>query len=539
MRLLKKLLPLLLCVALLVPLMPATFATDTADVGPEPETHHLRLWYDKPAADWESGALPIGNGNIGGMVFGKTDTEVVQLNEITLWAGGPNSSKDYTGGNTAGAYQYLPAIQQALLKGESADVSKLLGNDIGWNGYQNLGEMTFTFTGKAQTSAPAEYVRELDLDAGVARVFYKNQGVSFRREYFASFPGNVMAVHLTADVQDALGFTLKLTPDTSSDGYYNPSKTYAIKAEDHVISCLGEVKSSQMKFAVQVKVIARDADIKDNADGTITVTNGEDVLILLAAGTNYDISESKNIHTILDYQTADGDYLDNHDPDGLVAMSQVSSRIQTASAKTYAELLEIHQADYCALYNAASLQLGDEEYAAMTTDKLLYAYNHGQPNRYLENLLFQFGRYMLISSSRDSLPANLQGIWNNSNQAAWGADYHLNVNLQMNYWPAFVTNLAETAEPLATYLDSLRGPGNLTAREHFGVEDGWVATTVTTPLGMVSVGWGFNWDWTPRQRSVDLQQPLGLLPVHPGPRCPSADLPDPQGGRCLLGEVSD
>lgn len=465
----------------------------------------MKLWYDEPATGWADRALPIGNGHLGGMVFGKTDVERIQLNEITLWSGGPNCSPAFSGGNTKGAWKNLKNVQKKMLAGQPANCQSLCGNGIGWNGYQNLGLLLLDFTGAAKTSSPKNYRRELDLNDGVVRVSYENADVRFAREYFASYPGNVIVLRLTASRKDALAFRLRFNPDTSNDGYShktNPgvSKSFKTTAKNHVITCLGTQRTSKMKFAVQMKVLAPGADVVDNADGTITVSKAGAAVIIMTAETNYDIREMANIKEISDYHTPDGDFLDNSDPDGKRALSRAAARVEAASKKSYSDLLAIHKRDYRSLFKAAELDLGDSRYADMPTDELLYGYNHGKKNNYLENLLFQMGRYMLIGSSRDAvLPANLQGLWNNSNTPAWACDYHFNVNLQMNYWPAFVGNLASTADPLVTFLDALRPLGNLTAREHFGVKnpEAWVCTTSATPLGLVGVGWGFTWGWTP------------------------------------------
>ena len=466
----------------------------------------MKLWYNKPAGNWARYALPIGNGRLGGMVFGKTEVETIQLNEITLWSGGPNCSPGFTGGNKKGAWRYLKGIQENMLAGKPANCGLLCGNGIGWNGYQNLGKMTLDFRGKARTRKPKNYRRELDLNDGLVRVSYENGGVSFTREHFASFPGKVMVTRLAASENGALDFVLGLSPDVSPDGYRRPgregnaSKRFTTRVQDHVITCLGEQVTSRMKFAVQIKLLAPGAEIKDQGDGTISVSKAREAFVILSAETNYDIGEMANIREIADYHTPDGDFLDNGDPDGRGALGRVAERVQKASAKSYAELLGCHLGDYRELFRKAELDLGGAEYADQPTDQLLYGYNHGKKNAYLENLLFQMGRYMLIASSRDSvLPANLQGLWNNSNKPAWAGDYHFNVNLQMNYWPAFVCNIASTADPLVSFLDALRPLGNLTAREHFGIKnpEAWVCTTSATPLGFLGVGWQFVWGWTP------------------------------------------
>lgn len=468
----------------------------------------MKLWYEKPADEWKTQALPIGNGNLGGMIFGGTDRERIQLNEITLWAGGPKSSPEYNGGNAEGAFQHIEKVREALFAGDyekATEISKkLLGNQIGYNGYQDLGSLYIDFAGDAKTSSPMDYRRELDLSDGVQRVFYTNNGVKFQREYFCSSPDKLMAIHLTAEQKDKLEFRLSLELNTSDAGntpgnYPVPSKNFDIWVENDTIFCQGKESSSQMAFAVQMKVIAPEAVVIAE-DRSLHIKKAKEATILVAAKTNYDLREATNINGVEDFRTECGDYLANDDPNGEGAMRQVTTWIESGTMSGYAELRKRHQEDYKKLFDRVKIVLGsdDSKYTGIPTDKLLEKYKSGNINRYLETLLFQYGRYLLISSSRDAqLPANLQGLWNDSNQPAWMGDYHFDVNLEMNYWPAFVTNLAETAEPLVTYVDSLRKPGNVTAREVFGVQEGWLVNAQTNIFGLTGtnaakLAWGFQ-----------------------------------------------
>lgn len=455
----------------------------------------MKLWYTSPAESWEREALPIGNGNMGGMVFGGTETEQVQINEITLWAGGPNAGPDYNGGNKVGGRTYLPEIREKLFAGDYSGAmalsQNLLGNQIGYNGYQNLGSIYLDFRGQCRTDAPQDYRRELDMEGSVQHVRYTANGIRMGRDYFCSHPGNVMVMRLTAD--RGLSFRLRLEPDTTCANQGIPamgnypllSKSFTIAAERDAIICLGEETSSLMKFAVELKVVAPGAKITVCPDGqSLDVESGGEVMILMSAGTNFDLSEGKNIRKIADFHTADGDYLDNRDPDGSAVLRRVRDRVAAAAGKSYDELLAIHQADYRNLYSRSDIRLGDGQEEDCPTDELLRRYRNGRKSRYLESLVFHYGKYLLISSSRDSLPANLQGLWNNSNNPPWEGDYHLDINLQMNYWPAFVTNLAETADPLINLVDSLRGPGSITAREVYGVEQGWAVGVQDNVFGL-------------------------------------------------------
>ncbi|WP_314587814.1 glycosyl hydrolase family 95 catalytic domain-containing protein [Paenibacillus terrigena] len=460
----------------------------------------MKLWYQTPGNNWLYDGLPIGNGNLGAMILGRTETEKVQLNEITLWTGGPNTP-NYTGGNVKDAYKALPEVREALFAGKFDEAyersKKLLGTGKGLDGYQNLGDFSLDFTGNARTSTPTNYRRELDLNEGISRVSYENNGVQFTREYVASNPGNVMAVHLTSDKANEIGFKLRLTPDASANAYADVGKTYTTTARDGVISCQGTVAGSEMKFAVQMKVIAPNADITTNSDGTVTVANGEDVTLYMTAGTNYDQTESNLIQSIDSFKTVD--YLDDRDPNGDVAMHKAADRINTASKMSYSDFKTSHIEDYQRLFHKVSLNLGDLEDADRPTNELMRDYQSGKKeSRYIETLLFQFGRYLLISSSRNSLPANLQGVWNNSNKPMWSSDYHLNINMQMIYWPAFVTNMDEVANPVIPFLRSLMGPGKVSAKEHYGVDNGgWVVNHTTNIFGITAPGESIDWGLAP------------------------------------------
>lgn len=484
---------------------------------------HLKIWYETPArvfnSDGKASAsrdegLPIGNGRIGGMILGYTDVEIVNFNEITLWDGGPKTDGgNYAGGNKKDAYLNLPAIREALFAGNIGKANSLAGGVLGryegsqpeYGTYRNMGRLEMDFSGSdayVSGEVPKDYRRELDFTDAVARVSYSNNGVKFQREYFCSYPGNVMAMRLTADRENAIGFTLAVNDmqnTKQADGRSNnDGRTTEIIAQKDTITYRGKLKDSKMSFVAKIKVVAPGAEI--SADGqTLTVKNGEDVLLLLSAATNYDQSEHENITSMESFRSPDCDYLDNDDPDGELAARRAENAVESAAKESYETLLARHTADYQALFNKATLNLGDQEDRNIPTEELIRAYRSGtKESKYLQTLLFQFGRYILIASSRDSLPPNLRGIWCDQNWPAWQSDYHTDINLQQNYWPAFVTNLEETGQPLVKFMDSLVEPGRVTAKEHYGVENGgWIAHTITNAFGHTAPGSGLSWGYGP------------------------------------------
>ncbi|GAA0069928.1 hypothetical protein UT300003_14510 [Clostridium sardiniense] len=449
----------------------------------------LMLWYDEPATNWEKQALPIGNGYMGGMIFGGVKTEQIQYNEKTLWSGGPGSVEGYNGGNKEGAYNALKQIREKLANGQTpsnALYQAVCGDVKGYGSYQNFGNifMDFDIPNNASIS---NYRRELDIEEAVARVKYTYNNVNYTREYFTSYPDNVMVVKLTSDKPGSISLNVR------NEGVHEGNKSNEqVTVSNNTITLKGALTpgvvygsdgnvGNGMKYESQVKVINEGGTILDK-DDRVQVSDSNSVTLIMSAGTDY-----KN-----EYPTYRGE--DPH--------NAVTKRINDARDKGYDTLRTSHENDYKELFNRVSLNLGELKLDKPTND-LLADYREN-PSNSLEVLFFQYGRYLLISSSREgSLPANLQGVWNNSNAAPWQSDYHFNVNLQMNYWPADVTNLSECATPLVEYVDSLREPGRVTAEMHCGISDdgtgepGWTVNTMNNPFGFTAMGWSFDWGWAP------------------------------------------
>ncbi|MFI7413341.1 glycosyl hydrolase family 95 catalytic domain-containing protein [Streptomyces sp. NPDC049627] len=422
------------------------------------------LWYASPAADWEREALPVGNGALGAMVFGTLASERLQFNEKTLWTGGPGSAQGYDHGNwRAPRPGAITAVQDDLDARTTLDpesVADRLGQPrTGYGAHQTFGDLHLDIPG-APTTTPEDYRRELDLDKAVASVTYTHQGVRHQRDFFASHPDGVIVGRLAADRPGSVTCTLR---------YTSPRADFTAAASDGTLTVRGALADNGLRFEAQVRVHSRGGTVSSDADGTITVTGADSAWFVLAAGTDY----------------ADT-YPRYRGPDPHTAVARA---VQQAGDDDYEALLARHLRDHRTLFRRVALDIGQSLPADVPTDALLAAYTGGTSatDRALEALYFQYGRYLLIASSRPgSLPANLQGIWNHSTTPPWSADYHTNINIQMNYWPAEAANLAETTAPYDRFVEALRAPGRRTAQEMFGSR-GWVVHNETNPYGFTGV----------------------------------------------------
>ncbi|WP_209445770.1 glycosyl hydrolase family 95 catalytic domain-containing protein, partial [Paenibacillus etheri] len=464
-----------------VPIAKAESVSAIAGLSAAPE-NKLSLWYRQPAIDWESEALPIGNGHMGGMVFGGIEQERIQLNEKTLWSGGPGSSfiynwpstdeaessTPYTFGNRDGAADHLESVRAKLRAGDINGAQKeanenLTGLNVGLGSYQTFGDLYLDF--EKSSSKAENYRRELDIEDAISRVKYTQDGVEYTREYFVSYPDKVMVTRLTANQPGKL--SLDVRPTSAQGG--------VVTASGNNINIRGNVLDNNLLYEANFRVLHQGGNITPG-DGKIHAANVDSLTILTTMGTNYSNT----------YPTYRGN--DPHNEEVAI--------LDAAESKTYETLLENHKQDYKALFDRVKLDLGDSK-PTIPTDELLATYE-GTKSKALEVLFYQYGRYLLISSSRSgSLPANLQGVWNNSNRAPWSSDYHFNVNIQMNYWPAMVSNLSETMSPLIDYINSLRTPGRISSEKYYGIKDAWSIGVANNPFGYTSPGWDFNWGWSP------------------------------------------
>lgn len=420
----------------------------------------LKITFDKPAADWEREGLPIGNGALGAVVMGGVDVDHLQFNEKTLWTGGPGSKQGYDFGIPAESQTAkLTAVRNTLVeKGEMEPdaVAKELGHKtIGYGDYQNFGELALSFP---QASAVSDYRRELDLNNGLVRVSYTQDGVHYLREYFASFPDGIIVVRISADQPKKINFTVALNiPD---------NRSVQTQVKNGRINVQGVLQDNGLHYEAAVQVVANNQLV--NKDKSVEVVAADSAFVILSAGTNY----------AQQYPVYRG-----KDPHAAVTIA-----LDNASKKSFQALLANHQVDYHQLFNRVALNIGQVE-SQMTTPQLLAGYRKGNTvaDRTIEATYFQFGRYLIIASSRKgSLPANLQGVWNRTNTPPWNDDYHVNINLQMNYWLAETTNLQETLPPLFDFVDSLVAPGQVAAKQLLGAK-GWTLFLNTNVWGFAGV----------------------------------------------------
>lgn len=456
--------------------------------------HTLTLWYDQPAAIWEE-ALPLGNGKIGAMVFGRVEHELLQLNESTLYSGGPVRKNI----NPASP-QYLQPVRDALLKNEDyAEADRLVRKMQGYftESYLPMGDIHIRQQGATNVSG---YYRELDINKAIATTTFRSEGVTYIREYFTSAPANVMVVRFSASQKGKLNLHLSASsllrtqafvagnqelvirgkaPAKADPSYYNPKGRIPIVYEDSA-GCRG------MRFQYRMKAIPTGGTIVTDTSG-IRVTNADELILLVVAATSFN------------------GYDKCPDSEGKDEQAIAQKLLRSAEKRSYQSLLQEHVKDYQTFFHRVKFELGSQTQLAAalksTTKERLKAYATGATDPALETLYFQFGRYLLISASRPgSPPANLQGIWNYHLRAPWSSNYTININTEMNYWPAEVTNLSEFHTPLLDFLKGLSTTGKETAQQFYGAR-GWVAHhnseiwATSNPVGDVGNGdpvWA-NW----------------------------------------------
>lgn len=403
--------------------------------GPPPE-----LWYAQPASRWTE-ALPLGNGRMGAMVFGDPKVERIQFNEQTVWTGEPH---DYA---HVGAHRHLGEIRRLLFEGQQKEAEKLamaefMSVPLGQKAYQSFGDLYLRF---ADTTTPVTgYRRALDLSKAVATVDYEQGGIRFHREALASFPAQVIAIRMTASRPKSIRFTASL-------GSTHEKHAVEVAGADTLV-LRGTVANSVIRFAAHARILAKGT--RPVAKGSsIEVAGADEVTILLTGATNF-----RNFRDV------------SGDPE-----QRVRAVMQAAARQSYGQLRAAHEADHQELFSRVTLDLGDEPaLSARPTDERVRRFAES-PDPQLATLLFQYGRYLLIGSSRPGgQPANLQGLWNDSNKPPWDSKYTININAEMNYWPAEVANLAECHQPLFDAIAELAQAGAVTAREHYAAR-GWVA----------------------------------------------------------------
>lgn len=420
----------------------------------------LKLWYDKPARNWNE-ALPIGNGRLGAMVFGNVKEELIQLNEETLWSGGPVNTNPNPFAPT-----YLSQVREALFNEDYAkadELSKKLHGPF-TEAYEPLGDVLIKH---AFTSEPSYYYRDLDISNATATTRFTVDGVSYVREMFVSAPDQVMIVRLTADKKNALTFSVStrsqlyaansvatpneivmkgIAPSHSDPSYMNPMDIAVVYNDP--ANCRG------MRFELRVRALSNDGKISTNDEGLI-VERASDVTLIISAGTSFNGFDKCP------------------DKDGRDESKIAVEHLGRAAMKAFTNLKSDHIADYQKFFNRVALTIDGPANTSVPTNQRLKLYTEGAKDVGLERLYFQFGRYLLISSSRPGgIPANLQGIWNHHVRPPWSSNFTTNINTEMNYWMAESCNLAELHTPLLDHVERLAVTGKETAKNFYNAQ-GW------------------------------------------------------------------
>jgi len=407
----------------------------------------LSLWYNQPAQQWVE-ALPIGNGHLGAMIFGGVENERIQLNEETVWTH-QHVYRDKTNG-----HKYISKIRSLLFKEQYEEAEQLINEHILnphvhslTNSYQTLGDLHLTFFGYEQYS---DYHRELNLDSALVKISYKSGDVHFKREYFSSNPAKSNIIWLSASKPGSISFKAELS---------RPGDGEMVTVEGNELIMRQKVDNKEgVTFETRVRIVNKGGEvILGNKE--IVITGADEVMLIQVAATDYRKDNPASL---------------------------CKAYLNLTNSRSYQQIKSEHIADYRNLFGRVSLDLGNTDAVYFPTNQRLDALRNGSSDPGLFALYFQFGRYLLISSSRPgSLPANLQGIWEGTLTPPWNADYHININIQMNYWPSETTNLSECHLPFLEFIGKLRPKGSETARQVYGAKgftahhttDAWFYTT--------------------------------------------------------------
>jgi alpha-L-fucosidase 2 len=435
-----------------------------------PEPNPTTIWYRRPAAKWEE-ALPVGNGRLGAMIFGGIEKERLQLNEITVWSGSLEQEAD-----KPEAWKSLPAIRQLINEGKYADAGNMVraerlclkggryGHDS-YGSYQTLGDLNFEFA-PAQSEVTG-YRRWLDINEAIAGVTWQSGGDTWTREIFSSAVDQALVMRIACSRQGAVAFSARL-------GRLKFAETKPADSNTLIMTGTSTGQPGDLRFEAQVRVDAQGGSVSAAGD-TITVKDADEAFVFLAAGTDYAL-----------------DYANSYKgPDPHVA---VTTALDKASRRTFAAIKSDHVKDYQRFFHRVSLDLGTSANATLPTDERLRKFSAGEDDPALISLFYQFGRYLLVSSSRpgNPLPSNSQGIWGDGLSLPWGCDYKSNINFQMNYWPVETANLSECHEPMLRLIEGLVAPGEKTAKAYYNAP-GWVMAYTTNAWGWTAPGPGAPW----------------------------------------------
>ena len=438
----------------------------------------VRMLFKEPAGNYHSSS-PLGNGRLGAMVFGGTGRERIVLNEISMWSGGVQDADDPQ------AINYLPRIRQMLLEGRNAEAQNLMqqhfickgkgsgsgeGANVKFGCYQTLGDL---FINWADAQVPAQnYQRILRLDSAVTTASWQRKGISYTEEVMVSAPAQVIAVRLKASRPGSLSFSARL--------YRKERAGYTMEnGEMYMKGTMNSEGDEGVYYAAVLKAIPVGGQLSVTDTG-IVISNANECLLLVGAAT--DMNWPK---------------VEKRGPAPLPVVLQTLNRI---SGRSWTELLTEHVKDFRYYFNRCRLNFtsteNSKEIARLSVLERLTRFGNGASDPDLINMFFNFGRYLLISSSRPGgMPANLQGLWADEYQTPWNGDYHTDINVQMNYWPAEVANLADCHQPMFTLLAQMANYGSRTAKTYYGAR-GWVTHPITNPWGYTSPGEGATWGST-------------------------------------------
>ena len=474
-------------------------------------TRGLSIWFDTPNSldgraiwlradgsgmnpdrEWENASLPIGNGSLGANILGSVAAERITLNEKTLWKGGPNTAggADYYWKVNKQSASVMEEIRQAFTDGDYEKAELLTRKNFnGLAHYEEGDETPFRFgsfttmgeiyveTGLSEIGM-SDYYRALSLDSAMAVVSFKKDNTRYMRKYFISYPDSVMAMKVTANKTGKQNLVLRYCPNSEA-------KSSLCADDTDGLLYTGVLENNGMKFAIRIKAITKGGTTTVEQDRLI-VKDADEVVFLLTADTDYKMNFQPDFKDPKTYVGSDPEQTTRKTMEGAIR-------------KGYDELYRAHEADYTSLFNRVKLQLNPEVTARnLPTNLRLANYRKGQADYRLEELYYQYGRYLLIACSRSgNMPANLQGMWHNNLNGPWRVDYHNNINIQMNYWPACSTNLGECTRPLVDFIRSLVKPGAETAKAYFNAR-GWTASIsanifgFTSPLSSEDMSWNFN-----------------------------------------------
>jgi alpha-L-fucosidase 2 len=463
-----------ICISLCLPVLALAVVLPSPAAENQTFTPETTIWFDQPARAFTESS-PMGNGRLGAMMFGGVDEERIVLNESSVWSGSPQDA------DRPDAYKVLPEIQKLLLEGKNPEAEALVNANFTCQGpgsggaqygcYQVLGNLHLTFL-NGDTNAPVTgYRRVLNLDDAVTDLQYQRGGVNFQREMFVSAPDQVMVLRLSANQSKQISFDAKLDRperfETTADGSNGLLMTGQLD---------NGTDGKGVRYVARIRVLNRGGQVSTQGN-ILSVRNANAVVLLIAAGTDYQGFAGR--------QTKD-------------PLAATARDLDLAAQKSFKSLRKAHIADFQKYFRRVELHLDPADAAIAaepTPQRIQWAHTHGgDPN--LAALYFNFGRYLLISSSRPGgFPANLQGIWAEEVHTPWNADWHLDINVEMNYWPAEECNLSELTQPLFALISSLQVPGAKTAHDYYDAH-GWVAHVIANPWGFTSPGESASWGAT-------------------------------------------